>query len=305
MKFESENQRYSEAQTISMEARRHSPTQKVLNFDCEVWMKSALLEWQLGNLDTALDYLQEATEAFPEFQKFWMMKGQILLQKNETDAARQVYAEALGKFPRNHVLWILASDLESALGRVVKARSLLEKGRVFVPKCHELWHAAIKIEKTAANYDVARALAARALQECPSSGVIWSDCISLEPVHARKSKSIDALKKCDSDPYVLAAAANLLAAENAVEKARMWYDRAVSADADNGDIWALFYLFESRLDGGVGIFLMKNLEELLARYHEADPKHGIVFPSIAKDARNWKKSKKELLELAAAKLACE
>lgn len=45
-----------------------------------------------------------------------------------------------------------------------------------------------------------------ALQECPNSGILWAEAIFLEPRPQRKTKSVDALRKCEHDPHVLLAA---------------------------------------------------------------------------------------------------
>ena len=48
---------------------------------------------------------------------------------------------------------------------------------------------------------------AKALQECPSSGLLWAESIFMESRPQRKTKSVDALKKCEHDPHVLLAVA--------------------------------------------------------------------------------------------------
>lgn len=45
-----------------------------------------------------------------------------------------------------------------------------------------------------------------ALQECPNSGILWAESIAMEPRPQRKTKSVDALRKCEHDPHVLLAA---------------------------------------------------------------------------------------------------
>ena len=44
-----------------------------------------------------------------------------------------------------------------------------------------------------------------ALQECPTAGILWADAIFMEPRPQRKSKSVDACKKCEHDAHVLLA----------------------------------------------------------------------------------------------------
>ena len=48
---------------------------------------------------------------------------------------------------------------------------------------------------------------AKALQECPSSGILWAESIFMESRPQRKTKSVDALKKCEHDAHVLLAVA--------------------------------------------------------------------------------------------------
>jgi pre-mRNA-processing factor 6 len=57
---------------------------------------------------------------------------------------------------------------------------------------------------------------AKALQECPNAGTLWAECVSMAPRPQRKSKSVDALRRCDNDPHVINAVAQLF-----------WHDRKV------------------------------------------------------------------------------
>jgi hypothetical protein len=90
----------------------------------------------------------------------------------------------------------------------------------------------------------ARSLMARALQECPNSGILWSEAIFMENKPQRKTKSVDALKKCEHDPHVLLAVAKLFWAERKIQKCREWFTRTVKLDPDLGDAWIHFYKFE-------------------------------------------------------------
>jgi len=104
-------------------------------------------------------------------------------------------------------LWLLLSRLEEKCGQLTKARSVLEKGRHKIPHCPELWLEAVRIEARGGKKNIALANMARALQECPTSGILWSEAIFLEARPQRKTKSVDALKKCEHDPHVLLAVA--------------------------------------------------------------------------------------------------
>ena len=47
------------------------------------------------------------------------------------------------------------------------------------------------------------------MQECPASGILWAEAIFMENRPQRKTKSVDALKRCEHDPHVLLAVARL------------------------------------------------------------------------------------------------
>ncbi len=50
---------------------------------------------------------------------------------------------------------------------------------------------------------------ARFPQENPTSGVLWAEAISMAPRPQRRAKSVDALKRCNDDPHIIAAVAQL------------------------------------------------------------------------------------------------
>ena len=47
------------------------------------------------------------------------------------------------------------------------------------------------------------------MQDCPASGILWAEAIFMESRPQRKTKSVDALKRCEHDPNVLLAVARL------------------------------------------------------------------------------------------------
>jgi len=76
------------------------------------------------------------------------------------------------------------------------------------------------------------------------AGRLWAEAIFIELRHARKTKIVDALKKCEHDPHVLLAGSKLIWAERKYKKAREWFMRTVKVEPDFGDAWAYFYKFE-------------------------------------------------------------
>ena len=58
-------------------------------------MKSAKLEWCLGDLSKADDLLNEALKHYQDFAKLWMMKGQIEEQRGNLDSAQDIYNQGV------------------------------------------------------------------------------------------------------------------------------------------------------------------------------------------------------------------
>ncbi|KAJ8624261.1 hypothetical protein MRB53_032791 [Persea americana] len=109
------------------------------------------------------------------------------------------------------------------------------------PQSPKLWLAAVRAESRHGNKKEADILMAKALQECPMSGVLWAASIEMVSRPQRKTKSMDALKRCDYDPHVIAAVARLFWHEKEFEKARNWFNRAVTLSPDiepkHGEKW--------------------------------------------------------------------
>lgn len=274
VKLESENAEYERARRLLAKARASAPTPRVM-------MKSAKLEWALNNLADALNLLEEAVKVFPDYPKLWMMKGQIEEQQNQLDTAAATYAHGLKKNQSSIPLWLLSAALEEKRDALIRARSVLERGRLKNPKTALLWLKAIRIELDSGLTDMAQTLMARALQECSDSGELWAESIFMESRPQRKTKSFDALKKCEHSAYVLLAVSKLFWSEQKTQKARDWFNRTVKIDPDFGDAWAFFYKFE--LIYGTE----EQQNEVIERCNAAEPKHGEDWCKVSKNIANW------------------
>ncbi|NWT66508.1 PRP6 factor, partial [Prunella himalayana] len=217
-------------------------------------------------------------------------------QKELVEKAREAYNQGLKKCPHSIPLWVLLSRLEEKVGQLTRARAILEKSRLKNPKNPDLWLESVRLEYRAGLKNIANTLMAKALQECPNSGILWSEAIFLEARPQRKTKSVDALKKCEHDPYVLLAVAKLFWSEHKITKAREWFHHTVKTDSDLGDAWAFFYKFE--LQHGT----KEQQEEVRKRCENAEPRHGELWCDVSKDIENWQKKVGEILVLVAAKL---
>ena len=104
MKLESENSEYARARRLLAKARASAPTARV-------WMKSARLEWCLGDLDAAGEMLAEGVAKYPLAPKLHMMRGQLaeLLAEqhkpeerdNYLEEARNAFREGVRSFGRS------------------------------------------------------------------------------------------------------------------------------------------------------------------------------------------------------------
>ncbi|KAF6200949.1 hypothetical protein GE061_005396 [Apolygus lucorum] len=289
VKLESENNEYERARKLLAKARASAPTPRVM-------MKSAKLEWCLDNLETASKLLDEAIKVFPDYAKLWMMKGQIDEQQGETDKAWETYNIASKKCQHSVPIWIMMSSLEEKRKQLTKARSVLEKARLRNPANPRLWLEAIRVEFRAGKRDISNTLMAKALQECPNSGILWAEAIFLEPRPQRKTKSVDALKRCEHDPHVLLAVSKLFWSEHKLQKCRDWFNRTVKIEPDLGDSWAYFYKFEI-LNGSE-----EQQEDVKKRCISAEPHHGEMWCAVSKKIDNWRLNIEQILLLVAKDL---
>jgi len=298
VKLESETREYDRARGLLRRARERAGTERV-------WLKSALLERELGHVEEERTLLDEALTRYPQFPKFWLMRAQFEERAARFEEARAIYQRALLNCPHSVALWIGASRLEERASLPSKARSLLEKARLKNPRNPELWLEAIRVERrvgsssTAPVNRVALALLAKALQECPTSGLLWAEAIESEKPSQKKARSVDALKKCDNDPHVVVAVAKLFWSDRKLDKARTWFNRAVSLDGDLGDAWAYYYLFEIR-NGSE-----EQQQQVLKRCIEAEPRHGEKWIEVSKDIANVRWKTEQILKKVVANLSSE
>ncbi|GAA5935611.1 hypothetical protein JCM3775_003366 [Rhodotorula graminis] len=286
VKLEAENGEIGAARELMQRARDVSGTERI-------WVKSAVFERTHSSTAAALDMVKAGLKVFPASAKLHMMHAQLLQAQSPPNVAgaREALAVGVRKCPTAVPLWIMASRLEEKAGVRIKARALLEKARNLNPKSEEVWLESVKVEERDGS-GAAKPMLSRALQTLPSSGLLHSHSVWSEPRPTRKTRSVDALKKTNNSPTVIVTVARLFWAERKIEKARDWFARAVAADKDFGDAWAWWWKFEKQHGTD------EHREALLQKCVAADPHHGQVWPTIAKDPANVGKDLVAILELA-------
>lgn len=290
VKLEADNGEVDQARDLLRTARQEAGTDRV-------WIKSVAFERQQGDREAALDLVNQGLQLYPKAAKLWMQKGQIYDSKGMLPQAREAFNTGTRACPQSVPLWLLATRTEEKAGVLVKARSILDRARLAVPKNPELWTESVRLERRAGNTAAANQKMAQALQECPTSGLLWSERIwHLEARTQRKPRTLEAIKKNDSDPILYVTAARVFWGERKLDKAVTWFEKAIVADPDVGDSWA-YYLKFLRQHG-----TEEKQEETINKCVLSEPKHGEVWQSIAKAPENSKLCVEEILKLVASKL---
>ncbi|KAK0108122.1 hypothetical protein ONS95_002945 [Cadophora gregata] len=290
VKLEAENKEPEQARKLLEQARQEAPTDRV-------WMKSVAFERQLGDVDAALDLVNQALQLFPGSAKLWMMKGQIYEADGKIPQAREAYGTGTKACTKSVPLWLLYSRLEERVGNVVKARGVLDRARLAVPKSPELWTESVRLERRANNVSQAKNLMAQALQQVPTSGLLYTESIwHLEARTQRKPRALEAIKKVDNDPILFVTIARIFWGERRLEKAQNWFEKAILLDSDIGDAWAWYYKF--LMQHGTD----EKRADVIAKMILSEPRHGEVWQSVAKDPKNAGKSHEDILKLVVGKL---
>jgi len=259
--------------------------------------KSVAFERQAGDVDAALDLVNQALQLFPGSAKLWMMKGQIYEADGKIPQAREAYGTGTKACTKSVPLWLLYSRLEERVGNVVKARGVLDRARLAVPKSPELWTESVRLERRANNISQAKNLMAQALQQVPTSGLLYTESIwHLEARTQRKPRALEAIKKVDNDPILFVTIARIFWGERRLEKAQNWFEKAILLDSDIGDAWAWYYKF--LMQHGTD----EKRADVIAKMILSEPRHGEVWQSVAKDPKNAGKSQEDILKLVVGKL---
>lgn len=292
IKLEWETGQYERTQLLLTRARKQVSSARV-------WMKSAMIERELHHDKEEEAFLVEGLRNFSTFPKLWMMLGQFHERRNNLERARETYQAGLRLCPASLPLWKLAVNLEERVVGVAKARTLLESARLKNPKSSLLWLESIRLEHRHHNDKQVETLMARALQECPQSGILLAEDIDIAPRSVQKRKSLDALQKADTDPYVVLSVAKLFWHDRKYDKAQKWFERATSLNPDLGDAWIWWAYFETEQGND------NQRIEVELKCKQAEPKHGERWQSIAKIPANRQNSTIDTLRLGVQALRAD
>ncbi|KAE9448690.1 hypothetical protein C3L33_19396, partial [Rhododendron williamsianum] len=275
----------------------------------EIWLAAFKLEFEnheperarmlLAKAESERRLLDDGLKCFPSFFKLWLMLGQLEERLGYLERAKEVYELGWEHCSSCVPLWLSLAKLEEKMNGLSKARAVLTMARKKNAQSPELWLAAVRAESRHGNGKEADILMAKALQVCPNSGILWAASIEMVPRPQQKTKSMDAHKRCDHDPHVIAAIAKLFWHNRKVDKARSWLNRAVTLGPDIGDFWALFYKFE------IHYGTEETRADLFKRCIAADPKHGEKWQALSKAVENSHQPTEAILKKVAVALGKE
>jgi pre-mRNA-processing factor 6 len=280
---------YEQARSFLQAARESAATDRI-------FMKSAVLERQLGDFENAIDICNQGLQNWPGSWKLHAIKGQIYEQLSKLKEAQEALSVGTRAAPKSPMLYILLSRIQEKQGAIVKARSTLDRGRQQNPKNEQLLCEAVRLERRQNNIPAAQKVMATALQECPTSGLLWAEKIMhLEARTQRKPRALEAIKKVEKDPQMFVVVGRIFWQERRLDKAATWFTKAVVLDSDYGDGWVWFYKFLEQHG------TEEKKAEVLSKAAMAEPKHGEIWQAVAKDPKNARKSVEEVLKIAASK----
>lgn len=285
--FEVDAGNFEQARQFLQVARESAATDRI-------FLKSAVLERQLENFETALDICNQGLQNWPGSWKLHAIKGQIYEQLSKLKEAQEALSIGTRAAPKSPTLFILLARIQEKQGAVVKARSTLDRGRQQNPKNPELLCEAVRLERRQNNVPAAQKIMAAALQECPTSGLLWAEKIMhLEGRTQRKPRALEAIKKVEKDPQLFVVVARIFWSERRLDKAATWFTKAVILDPDYGDGWVWYYKFLEQHG------TEEKKEEVLSKAAMAEPKHGEIWQAVAKNPKNAQKPVEELVKAAA------
>eukprot|EP00178_Gracilaria_changii_P027030 TRINITY_DN839_c0_g1_i1.p1 TRINITY_DN839_c0_g1~~TRINITY_DN839_c0_g1_i1.p1 ORF type:complete len:827 (+),score=191.96 TRINITY_DN839_c0_g1_i1:4033-6513(+) len=310
-KIETESGELMKARAMLHEARERANGSESGRASARVFMKSALVERQIGDEQRERALLEEGLSVHGKAVKLWLMLAQWHERRADSDAmmaedgrdtscgaysnAGEVYRKAVEQCSKNAFVWIGYARWEERGARVAKARAVLERARDKlrgVAEVELVWRECVYLEVRQGS-GAARRVLARALQECGRSGKLWAVAVALEADVSAKARGVDAIKACGEDAWVLLEVAKLVWRTGRVGRAREWMRRAVKAAPEYGDAWATLVALER--EGGDE----RRLRGVETEVQGAEPTRGELWTSVSKRRGNERLSLLQLLRAVA------
>lgn len=293
---------YLSAVNLEVEAGQYDQARHFLQIAREsagtdrIYMKSAVMERQLGDLEAALDLCNKGLQMWPGSWKLHAIKGQVYESMSKLKEAQEAFSIGTRANPKAPVLYILLSHIQEKQGAIIQARSSLDRGRQENPKNAQLLCEAVRLERRQNNNSAASKTMSFALQECPTSGLLWAEKIMhLEARTQRKPRALEAIKKVENDPLLFVVIARIFWGERRLDKATTWFQKAVNLQPEFGDGWVYYYKFLQQHGTD------EKKADVLSKAIMAEPKYGEIWQSVAKDPKYARTGVEEILKIAIGK----
>ena len=243
-----------------------------------------------------LSLCDQALSNFPENHKLHLQKAQVLRDLGRESEARDAAMVGTRTASSTTDLWLLVADLDA--GVPIKARATVDSA-IAQASDARLWKRKIELEIAAKNMVTARQLSNKALQQYPVSAELWVQHLELIPkMLQRKNAFLDALKKTDNSPVVLTSIGVFFWLDGKHDKAKSWFERAVTNGPRNGDSWGWLYAYEARHGDGNEV-----KQRFVEKYDEIN--EGLSWNHVNKAVTSLAKLPEELLEEVANGLVKE
>ena len=178
-----------------------------------LWRSAARLEEQGGSVARARALLEQGRSKNLKEPDIWLAAVRTEQRAGLPKAADALMAKALQASMFSLAIISPLSYLASSRCVVVTGSNLVRhvvtdyRPVLSVEAARQAWHP-LKVEPD--RYSRA--------QENPTSGVLWAEAISMAPRPQRRAKSVDALKRCNDDPHIIAAVAQLFKNDGKVRR---------------------------------------------------------------------------------------
>ena len=239
--------------------------------------------------------------------KIYLIKSQIHIESNNNiEESINILKECIKIIPDQPIIYIELSKYILLLNdnNISESRTILEKGlSIKNNENNELiWINLIELELKNNNIKIAKKILSRAINKFNiiykekkiKYTILLSYSIKFEDNNNRQSKAIDYLQLFNNDAYIMYTIGNIYSSLNDIINSRKWYENALRENKDIGDIWLFYY--KSELDLNYEENKEEYLNNILKRFEDSEPRHGILWPKIKKNIKNWNKNVKDILK---------
>lgn len=258
---------------------------------------------QMNEIDQAITEVDDSLQNFPHCFKFYLIKSQILIEnKSDLVKAREILSIGTKQVPESIELWINLAQCDILSNNITRARSDLDLGilkNASNANCDKLWLCRLELEKNqnkGNNEQIVNNVLNKAIKLFPKSSYLWEFNLRFNGVKKSLRKTLyqDALNATDNHERILLVIGSNFWVDGKFDKAKRWFERAISTNEDFGDSWAWYFIFLTRR----GIEADKEeYNEFISRFKNAEPRHGDIWTTVSKKIENIDKDPEEVLQL--------